>query len=54
MSTITHILSALIVAGTVAMSVTTQSSFAAETGARGARNVVLVHGAWADGAPASQ
>jgi hypothetical protein len=54
MSTITHILSALIVAGTVAMSVTTQSSFAAETGARGARNVVLVHGAWADGSPASQ
>jgi pimeloyl-ACP methyl ester carboxylesterase len=44
-----HTLSALIVAGAVALSVVTQSAFAAEAGARGARNVVLVHGAWADG-----
>ena len=44
-----HTLSALIAAGAVAMSVVTQSAFAADAGARGARNVVLVHGAWADG-----
>ncbi|HTO42940.1 MAG TPA: alpha/beta hydrolase, partial [Burkholderiales bacterium] len=31
------------------MLVVTQSAFAADAGARGARNVVLVHGAFADG-----
>ena len=45
----THILSASVLAGILAMSVITQSAFAADAGARGAGNVVLVHGAWADG-----
>jgi pimeloyl-ACP methyl ester carboxylesterase len=44
-----HILSACLLAGILAMSVVTPSSVAAEAVARGARNVVLVHGAWADG-----
>src|SRR5437899_1904178 len=42
-------LAALIVAGAVSMPVATQSAFAAEASARGTRNVILVHGAWADG-----
>src|SRR5438046_10725452 len=41
--------SVLIFAGTLAAAVITQSSIAAEGTARGVRNVVLVHGAWADG-----
>lgn len=41
--------SALVFAGTLAAAVITQSSIAAEGTARGVRNVVLVHGAWADG-----
>jgi pimeloyl-ACP methyl ester carboxylesterase len=45
----THILSASVLAGILAVSVITQSAFAADAGARGARNVVLVHGAFADG-----
>jgi pimeloyl-ACP methyl ester carboxylesterase len=45
----THALSASVLAGILAMSVVTQSGFAADAAARGARNVVLVHGAWADG-----
>ena len=42
-------LSAFIVLGAAAMSPVTQSTFAADAGTRGARNVVLVHGAFADG-----
>ena len=41
--------SALIFAGALAAAVITQSSVVAEGTARGARNIVLVHGAWADG-----
>lgn len=44
-----HTLSAFIVAAAVTLSVVTQSTFAAEPAVRGVRNVVLVHGAWADG-----
>lgn len=44
-----HTLSAFIVSLAVVMSVVSQSAIAAEAGARGARNIVLVHGAWADG-----
>src|SRR6266704_3406157 len=42
-------LSALIFVGALAMAVTSQPSAAAENSAPRARNVVLVHGAWADG-----
>ena len=41
--------SALVFAGALAAAVITQSSVVAEGTARGARNIVLVHGAWADG-----
>jgi pimeloyl-ACP methyl ester carboxylesterase len=41
--------SALVFAGALAAVVIAQSSVVAEGTARGARNVVLVHGAWADG-----
>jgi pimeloyl-ACP methyl ester carboxylesterase len=44
-----RILFALIVAGGLALSVAIQPSVAAEPRAPGARNIVLVHGAWADG-----
>ena len=43
------IMSALLVPAAVVVSLVTGSALAAETGTRGARNVVLVHGAWADG-----
>src|SRR2546428_2891830 len=42
-------LSALIFVGALTMAVTSQPSAAADNGARRVRNVVLVHGAWADG-----
>src|SRR5258708_37169321 len=42
-------LSALIFAGALTMAVTSQPSAAADNSAPGVRNVVLVHGAWADG-----
>src|SRR5881396_4253921 len=42
-------LSALIFVGALAMAVTSQPSAAADNSARRVRNVVLVHGAWADG-----
>jgi pimeloyl-ACP methyl ester carboxylesterase len=45
----THILSVLIAAAAVALAFVTPSAFAAGAGAPGVRNVVLVHGAWADG-----
>ena len=45
----THTLSAPILAGILAIIVVTHSAFAADAGARGVRNVVLVHGAFADG-----
>jgi len=45
----THTLSAPVLAGILAMVVVAQSALAADAGARGARNVVLVHGAFADG-----
>src|SRR5439155_3571964 len=45
----TRILFASIVAMALGLLVVAQSTFAAETAARGVRNVVLVHGAWADG-----
>jgi len=45
----THTLSAPVLAGILAMVVVAQSAFAADAGRRGARNVVLVHGAFADG-----
>jgi len=45
-----HILFASIFASTLALSVVAHPAAAAETGAHGGvRNVVLVHGAWADG-----
>src|SRR5258708_2028173 len=42
-------LSALIFVGALTMAVTSQPSAAADNSARRVRNVVLVHGAWADG-----
>lgn len=45
----TLILFTSIFAGALALSVVAQPSLAAEAGTRGARTVVLVHGAWADG-----
>src|SRR2546427_5850184 len=42
-------LSALIFVGALTMAVTSQPSAAADNSAPGVRNVVLVHGAWADG-----
>jgi pimeloyl-ACP methyl ester carboxylesterase len=45
----THILFNSIFAVALALPVVAQSTFAAESAVRGARNVVLVHGAWADG-----
>jgi pimeloyl-ACP methyl ester carboxylesterase len=45
----THSLFASIFAAAFALSVVAQSTFAADPAARGARNIVLVHGAWADG-----
>jgi pimeloyl-ACP methyl ester carboxylesterase len=45
----TPILFNSIFAAALALSVVAQSTFAAESAVRGARNVVLVHGAWADG-----
>src|SRR6266853_409331 len=41
--------SALIFVGALTMAVTSQPSAAADNSARRVRNVVLVHGAWADG-----
>jgi pimeloyl-ACP methyl ester carboxylesterase len=45
----TRTLFALMLAGTIVLSVATPSAFAGEAIARGVRNVVLVHGAFADG-----
>src|SRR5258708_30390564 len=42
-------LSALILVGVLTMAVTSQPSAAADNSAPRVRNVVLVHGAWADG-----
>src|SRR5260370_21567311 len=42
-------LSALIFVGALTMAVTSQPSASADNSARRVRNVVLVHGAWADG-----
>src|SRR3989454_12472980 len=42
-------LSALIFVGALTMAVTSQPSAAADNSARRVRNIVLVHGAWADG-----
>src|SRR5258706_14459683 len=42
-------LSALIFVGALAVAVTSQPAAAADDGALKVRNVVLVHGAWADG-----
>src|SRR5258706_824713 len=47
-------LGALLFAGVFAMTTSTQSSFAADPASRGIRNVVLVHGAWADGSSCSK
>ncbi len=54
MSTITHTRSALTIVGAAAMSVIAPSASAAEVGANSVRNVVLVHGAWADGSSWSE